>query len=159
MTRKSEAEPLTPGQFRLIGRIFALVGALLLSIGGWLLSDVYRFSASAHATKAVVVSVKRHRTSSDSGLRYTFFPTFRYTDAAGAERVAQVRIGSDGYNYPVGSEVPILFDPEDPEDVRVAEGSDIWMMGVIATILGVAFVGLGVVMTRSARAALRMEER
>ena len=54
---------------------------------------------------------------------------------------------------------PILFDPEDPEDVRVAEGSDIWMMGVIATILGVAFVGLGVVMTRSARAAQRMEER
>ncbi len=106
---------------KLVAIFAGLAGIATLALGLWLISQERAFEAGAVALEAQVVSVKADRSgSSENAL---FKPVFTFSDADGRAHTAPAAHSDEAYDFAVGERVPILFNPAQPETVRVNNGS------------------------------------
>jgi hypothetical protein len=132
-----------PGGWALIALVLA-VPLGFAGLGGWLLADTLRFAGVALPAEGVVIAIETER--GEDGTLYR--PTFRFSDADGHVHMAATRDSATAYDYAIGARVPVLYDPQDPADVRIEGFSGMYLLPVGFLVLGLlvftAFaVGLG----------------
>lgn len=129
---------------RTVRVIFTLIGLGLLVGGGILSFLAYDFTENALSADGRVVSVET--TYSDDGVSYR--PTIRYIDFRGRKQRGVTFMSSSSYNYPVGTEVAILYDIRDPESIRMDNWLATWGIGVIAIAASVVPLGIATIIAK-----------
>lgn len=139
-----------------VGGGFAGVGLVFFLIGFGLMRSGRRWRRRAERARATIVSLDAtgpvsRRTG--SGIRLggsispgvALFPTVTFTTADGREVRATSHFGSSPAPGRVGETVTVLYDPRDPQRVRIdnvrGRGT---CMGVLLMILGAVLAAIGV---------------
>ncbi len=104
----------------------------MMLAGGYLTKVAYTFNETAVEVLGTVISVEVNH-SDDST---TYKPTFRFLDVQGRKYTVQTYISSSSYDYNVGQKVSILYDPNDPSNIRINSWFSIWGMGLILFVIG-----------------------
>ena len=125
----------------LIGAIFALAGAAALTGGLWLAHDQWRFSRSAIQTWGTVVGQVELESDDDEPV---FAPLVEWRDEAGIQRRFRGQLGQNDPAYELGETVAMAYDPRNPDDARLTAFWPSWMRAIIATVLGAAFLPVGI---------------
>lgn len=126
--------------FRLVGGIFALVGAAMLATSLFLLVQRNQASRDDLRTEGVVHDLVPGR-DSDGGVTYTAI--VRFTDRQGQMHELVDGIASRPPRFARGERVPVLYDPQTPGRAVI---DDLWgrlgallivgPMGLLFTLLG-----------------------
>ncbi len=120
-----------------IAILTGVIGLMALALGLWQLGTERRFAAGALALEAEVVHVKAHQSNGT-----TFYtPTFAFTDASGIRQSAPSAQSDKDYGFAIGAQIPILFNPAQPEAVYVHNGSES-SMGVKILLVSVFFIAI-----------------
>ena len=131
---------------------FIFVGFSAFVAGLYFIYDTNEYLARAARVDAEVVEVEALRSTSGVGAekRTTIVhrPTFAFRDGLGRDVIASSRGTSSGHNFPIGSNVSIYYDRDDPTDIRIDETFFVWGFAAIFTGLGALFFGLGVLFLR-----------
>jgi len=122
---------------RVISIIFRIFGLVLLVVGAVLTFMTYDFLEHSISTTGTVRSIDKSYTD-DGGATYR--PTIRFLDNTGTKRGAETFISSTEYNYPIKSELDILYDERDPTSLRLDNWFETWGFGII--FLGASIVPL-----------------
>lgn len=83
------------------------------------------FELDALTATSEVLEVQEGETS-DGDAVYQL--TLRWTHENGTTHVTTPRVSASNYNVPVGTELDIKYDPDDPEDVRVETQDGPWYL-------------------------------
>lgn len=114
------------------------VAALVLTV---------KFVNSAVETTARVVHVQISYGDDST----TYKPTVQFRDTNGRTVEAESWMSSSSYDFNVGEKIPILYDPADPENIRLNYFFEKWGFGVILTGIG----GFMVLVGRMSRGRMR----
>ncbi len=114
------------------------VGLILLGIAFFLWTRRREFVASARAARATVV-----RLVSDS--EGAVAPVFKFTATNGDVIEKHDGMYSNPPQYEVGHVVDILYDPSHPQGARIAKTTSLYFAPILLTVLGVIFMGTGLV--------------
>lgn len=132
------------GRWHWGGPILALIGLCLLGVGLWFLADTWRFAQVARPAVGEVLSVERQVTEGrDAPRSVTDRPTLRYTAETGETHVATSRHAAQGPGYAVGQSVGLLYDPANPMDVRIGDGTTLWVAPGLLTLVGALLLVAG----------------
>jgi len=130
------------------------VAALVLSVRSVI------FVSVAVRTDAAVTNVECRESSSSTGGHTTYRPTFEFQDASGQQHKVQLGHSSSAYSYCVGEHVAILYDPKEPQRVRVASFQGTWGLTLMLLFLGMGCTCCGFLLSYVEKApAKRHEER
>ena len=72
----------------------------------------------------------------------TYRPTIRFTDYAGRKQRGQTFMSSSSYNFGIGSKVHILYNVENPENLRMDTWIATWGFGII--LIAASIVPFGI---------------
>lgn len=98
------------------------------------------FELDALTTTSEVLEVQEGETS-DGDAVYQL--TLRWTDQEGNTHVTVPRTRASYYNVPVGTELDIKYDPDDPNDVRVETQEGPWYFPRLILIGSLMSFGMG----------------
>jgi len=125
---------------KLVGPIFAIIGALFAGVGYWMAFDAVKFDQRAYEVTGEVVSIKElHSTDSDGRDSVTYKPTILYKSIDGRSYEAETHMSSSEYDYAVGAIVDIKYDPANPDEVRINSLISLYIFPAIFSILGTGF--------------------
>ena len=136
---------------RLFTAIFMLVGLGLMLVGGYAAMRTQEFLGDAASAEGTVVDLERSR-SSDST---TYRPVVRFTTADGRPVEMVSSVGSNPPSYSVGERVGVLYNPELPEDAKLAGFFSLWFLPLLFTGLGAVFASIGLGVSLSAKVKAR----
>ena len=120
----------------LIAGIYVLFGGLI----SWYQTS--KFFKRSEKTKAVVVSHQYQTSVNKEEETETSFPIFQYNNPkTGAEFRVQSNVSE---HLGVRQEIEIFFDPNDPENAKIADLFHTWMIPISVTFLGVFFSFIGI---------------
>lgn len=131
---------------RIVGIVFRIVGLIFLMVGAVLTYMTYDFMEYSVATTGTVISVSENY-SDDGGVTYR--PTIRFVDNTGSKRQAKTFISSSGYNFPIKSDVDILYDTRDPTSLRLDNWFETWGFGIIFLASGIVPLFIASIVGRS----------
>jgi hypothetical protein len=129
-----------------VPRVFVAVG-LGLVVGGavWAVLTI-RFVEKAERVTGTVVDISRERDSEGSVF---FHPVVRFTVD---QRTITFRSSSGSGNPPViGDSVDVLYDPDDPQDAKLAGFVDLWLGPLVLGGIGVVALTVALVALRRTR--------
>ena len=127
---------------KLIGFIFALIGAVQIIIGGFIMYLDLSFSQSAVKTQGTVVEIVE-RTGSKTGKQY--YPVIEFRCDMGQRYTFEGDGVSSQSEYQTGKPVPVLYDPKDPNDAKLEGGHELILMGSIFGGIGLVFGTIGAI--------------
>jgi len=123
---------------RFLSGFFTFTGFLFLLGGAMHFFDSAGFLFKAQRTVGEVTSVEKHYIKSgNDGPVFNYRPTVRYQVSTGQTYSTAVRRSSSDYDFDIGKRIDVLYDPENPEHVRI---KDFWATYVNS--IGIAFTGL-----------------
>jgi hypothetical protein len=133
-----EENTLTPEIAMVAGGVVLLIGGILLA-WGLRMARRQRRAAKTHArTTGTVLENKMTEGMENS----TFYcPIVEFTSASG-QKVRVQCLGNTQIVYPVGTSVPILYDPERPEQAGIVGEGSLGIVLVNAFAVGVTLLGL-----------------
>lgn len=133
----------------LAARLLIALGLGCLLLGGYLAWQTASFASTAMATTGTVVSYFEHE--EDGRTRHR--PRVRFTTANGDIFTVAGQMDYTSQRIPVGTRVPIQYQPAEPMKIRIATFFDNWLGASIAAGVGlVAMVG-GLLVRRSLKRA------
>jgi hypothetical protein len=149
-----DAVPTPPsGRKPRLPYVFACVIGLALAAGfafsAWMLaSDQLHMAAIGKITEGTITGYKEVRNTGRRGsyLSTTYHPTFRYRTEDGKTVEGTVLDSLERDEIKVGQVMRVMYDPAHPTDVRLASaveaglGTNIWMLGGAALLMGVGSV-------------------
>lgn len=120
----------------LIFILSSVCGMIFTAIGVPMLINTMRFVRTAVRVKARVVGYKQIEGAKPDGPGTFVYqhPQVEFEDQQGNKRCCTLSMGGDRQRYPEGSFVKVLFDPEDPCDVRIKSLSDLWKFPIMFTL-------------------------
>ncbi|HIP24481.1 MAG TPA: DUF3592 domain-containing protein [Rhodobacteraceae bacterium] len=132
---------------RIIPVLVVLFGLVFATVGGGLTYFSYTFSQTAISTSGVVtdIEVNWSSNSSSSSSSPTYKPTISFFDKSGTEQSAQTFLSSSSYNYPIGTKLRILYNPENPSSLRIDSWFALWGFGLIFLMTGLLIMLGGVI--------------
>lgn len=99
---------------------------------------------SSHRTTGEVTEIRALTSSNPTGgVSHVYIATFRFIDHEGNPRSAKTADASSLYDFAEGDEVPLLFDPADPEHVTVAIPRSVWSWPALAWGVAILVLLLG----------------
>jgi len=98
-----------------------------------------RFLSRAMRATGVVQSLKAERMERST----VYFPVIRFTTAAGVTVTAKSKT-SRSSGYPIGKALPVLYDPNHPENLEIDAFWSRWLIVIGATFLAVIALGIGI---------------
>ncbi len=122
-----------------------LMGIGLFGAGAWNLKSNYDFAHHAVAAVGTVISVDSFR---DSKNTEKFRPTFSLIDPSGAQITTRTSLYAPGYDYAVGEQVDILYNPDDPGEMRIDSWLYQWGVWIVMLIVGTSGLVFSVVILR-----------
>jgi hypothetical protein len=142
--------------FKLVGAIFTVAGAILVSVAGWTGNQQYTILKTWPTVEAEVTKseVKTGRDSEGTTMygtqlefRYTVNNMEFTTPASSSYRSSSyTEMKRKANRYAPGTRHPIRYDPSNPDDVRFDAGYNFgfFFLPVLLGGLGVVFAGLGI---------------
>lgn len=133
---------------RIIALLVVLFGLIFAATGGGLTFYAYTFSKTAIPTSGVVVDMEVSWSSSGSSSNSsspTYKPTISFFDQNGTAQRAQTFLSSSGYNYPMGTKLNILYNPDKPSSLRIDSWFAVWGFGLIFLVIGVFIMAGGAI--------------
>lgn len=122
-----------------MGFIFLAAGVGMGVICLVTLARTRRFLAQAHETPAQVVgNHSRHHNR-----KHTYYPVLRYQTQEGTSHEVVSPVGSNPPRYREGEQVTILYNPANPQQVRINNFLNLWLMPLLFGVLGGAFLLVG----------------
>lgn len=155
--------PATSQSVGWIGTLFAAIGLLLGSIGGWLLTQDTVLDWPTIDAEAVGGTIISGRTSSSrnssSRPTYDIQVTFRY-EIDGTSYKSQTASGSSSGSreaatrrleaYAPGTRHAIHYRPDDPNIIRFEVSRfDVFLLPLVLLFMGVVFTGVGLLVSRA----------
>jgi hypothetical protein len=137
---------------RILLKIFATASAVagsvfcVLSIG-FAIYTLYFIQHASHADGTVIALTQR---VDDEDRSVT--PTFAFKTPAGVSITTKSNTSSNP-GFSLGDEVPVLFDPTDPQNAKIATNGQLWLMPIIFGIISVLFTPIGIFLLRTPRIA------
>jgi hypothetical protein len=128
----------------LIGVIFLAVGAIQLGLGVFFLVRTRRFLRTAVDTTGTIVDLVES-SGSEGGTAYSAVVEFGAAD--GRTIRWKESMSSNPSVGRKGDQLPMKYDPADPNNARVAKATRMWFMPGLFGGLGLLFLGLGVALT------------
>lgn len=127
-----------------MGWAFCGVGALMIGIAGALARRPMRLVRSGGSAEGTVVGNEESVATGGRGAPRTYHhPIVAFATAKG-EKVRFASGVGRRTALPKGSAVRVVFDPERPEDAEIASFARLWLMPVVAAILGLPFLAAGI---------------
>lgn len=128
---------------------FGLVFELL---GAWFAWDAVQFSSRSETAIAEVLEVSRTvRSSGERSQAETFTPTLRYRIPGGELITSKPRVSSGDYDFKVGAEIAVMYDFENPTDVRIGGIWSLWTFPVVFFIAGSLMTGIALLVRKMMR--------
>ncbi len=138
-------------------RILDLAARLLLALGvgclllaGYLAWRTLSFSGDAIPATGEVVSYREIR----DGDSTRYVPRIRFTTVTGEIVTVGGQLAGTSQRFPIGAQVPMIYDPREPMHARVALFTDNWLGPCIATVIGFVGIAGGLLVRRSVRREL-----
>lgn len=122
-------------------RVFAGIGLLLLVIGTYVYSREQAFITGATRTEGRIVRMQESH--DDDGTTYR--PVFEFTDARGQTYTGVSRVGTSHPSRKIGDAVPVLYDPANPDEARIASYFQLHIGSFVLSLLALVFGGVGFV--------------
>ena len=138
--------------FRIVGlaaRLLMALGLGCLLLGGYLAWQTMSFASNAVSATGEVVGY--HETREDGEPRYR--PRVRFTTPDGSIHTVAGQMIYTGKRYPVGAELPVLFQDGTPGQARIDTFFDNWLGATVAGVIGVLSL-LGGMFVRRSRATV-----
>ena len=134
-----------------IGRIMAisfLVGGAAMGAGGIAIFNHMRTFA-ATATTCIGKLVAYETLKSDAGdlterRAANHYPVVEFSDSNGTRRRFTASTGSNQKPYKLGAEVPVVYDPKDPDGADIESKLYQWMIPALVVGLGAASLAIGI---------------
>ena len=121
----------------LLGIFLLIPGLILLAIGVFLVMRTCRFLRTAVETTSTIVEL---RVGPDINM-YQAVVEFKTHEGQ------TIRWSQNGFHKPalgdVGDEIPMKYNPKNPNQARIARFVSMWFVGGILSILGLACGGIG----------------
>lgn len=134
----------------MIGIVFAVVGVVLLAIGVKIYLSTKKFLATAVGAQGTVIEmVERTRRDREGDVSTMWAPKVRF-EVAGKPIEFESSIGASPPRYKEGQTIDVKYDPQDPNNAKVASGSSYWTGPIILGGLGVIFTIVGLAMAIAA---------
>ena len=133
--------------FRLLGALFAVMGAGLAGFGILATRQARRFTRVAQRAPGRVVGHKADDYAVRPGdVNLLIHPIVEYRAGDGRPVSFEHPVGRTSAAFSVGEEVTVMYDPAHPENARIETGWGASLAPVLFTLFGVVFgaVGLGV---------------
>jgi Protein of unknown function (DUF3592) len=134
----------TGGTLLLVGLIFLAVGAVQLGLGIFFFVRTRRFLRRAVETTGTIVDLIES-SGSEGGTVYQAVVEFQTADGR-AIRWQESMASNPPAGQP-GEQIPIKYDPANPNKARIAKTFRLWFLSGLFGLLGLLFLGLGVVLT------------
>ncbi|MGO1975242.1 MAG: DUF3592 domain-containing protein [Propionibacteriaceae bacterium] len=129
---------------------FSIVAVLLLLAGAVVLVFSIRFASASETTLGTVVEVSARQDCRTRDNRrecsVVYRPTITYTTAAGAEVTFTSNSATSDWNFPIGTEVNVRYDPANPQGARMDGWFSTWGAPTIVGGLGVLFAVVAVIL-------------
>jgi len=124
----------------LVFNIFLGVGIVMLTITLAILFSVKKFNDSAVKTSGTVIDLIAKGGSKST----TYSPVVTYNDKAGVKHRYVSNVSSSPAGYNIGDQVEIYYNPNDPDDAKIAGWREYFgalITGLFALVFGL--IGLG----------------
>ncbi|RME65820.1 MAG: DUF3592 domain-containing protein [Nitrospirae bacterium] len=109
--------PLTRAQ-----RFFVIVvGLVFIGAAIYGYRDTFSFAENLKETQGIVVGVQKERRSDAKGTWYTTYRPVVEFETGGKKYRFLATVSSPGYRNAEGRAVRVLYDPENPQNARLAE--------------------------------------
>ena len=124
----------------LIPAIFILIGVALFFLSGHLTAKSIHLKNNGFHTNGRVIDVQKKRTKdSDGNYTTSYIATIQYHASTGVRYETQ----KNG-NYPVGSELKLIYDPQNPKHVERFSFAGLWAAPIMTMVFSVIFGGIGI---------------
>jgi hypothetical protein len=130
--------------FKLFGVIFTLAGIGLLIGACFSYNESRKFVEHSVEATGVVKDLIASTSSSSSGTSTIYHPLVSFKTAKGEIVEFKNNIGSNPPSYKRGEEVPVRYDPNNPQDASIDSFVSLWFYVMILGGMGAIFSGLGV---------------
>lgn len=118
-------------------------GVVMVAAGLFLYVQAWRFVRTAvHAEGTVTGLVEK----AGKEKKTLYYPVCKFQDSQGAEHEIQSDIPrEDTTKWAAGTEVPVLYQPDDPRKAKLDDFGDVWGLAFETCFIGAFFAGLGLV--------------
>jgi len=133
------SQPLSKTGLLFVGLIFTVIGLVMLVIGlFWLKVTGERLTRMIDGT-GTVVEVLQRRTGDD----INYYPRIEFQTQTGETFQFESNTGGSSTSYRVGDQVPILYNPQMPQDATINSWYEIWFPPIAVTILSLSGLAPG----------------
>ena len=139
------------GILDLAARLVLALGIGCLLLAAWLAWNTLTFAREAVQVTGEVVSYFESR--DDGEVKYR--PRVRFRTDDGSIYTVSGQLSSGTQRFPIGTQVPMLYQPPKPGEARIATFTDNWLGACIAALVGVVGVAGGMLLRRSIRRELK----
>mgnify|MGYP000524115541 CR=1 FL=1 len=130
---------------KVVGPIFALVGLLAIAMAMYLGLQRWNFLERALPVEGTVIE---YYASTDSD-GTTYYPVVEFKSPESGRAVTfRHDVGSSHPSYSRGALVPVLYDPDNNYEAIIDEDLWNWFGTILISVLGFAFLGMGITMIR-----------
>ena len=140
MTRAKKNENLT---LIVGGAVFTLGGAAVAVVGVFMLFSTVGIGVNGASAEGTITDIEiSTNTDSDGDTTTGRYPIVRFR--ANDEQIYTFRSGSSDEDVAVGDKVRVLYNANNPGDARINTFWDLWGLGLVVFLIGLAFAGAGV---------------
>lgn len=125
---------------RIIGVLFILFSILPFGICAYCYTSTSNFLKKAEKTQGTVLDVVERKTSDGK----SYYPVYSFVDVYGTRHKIYSKSGSYPPEYEIGDSIPIFYDPENPEKIKMDSFASLWVGSIIAGVLGLIPFLMGV---------------
>jgi len=136
-----EPKPMPKSMALMIGLTFAVIGLVALVIGIlWIRSTKERLKTMINHTGTVVEKVRVER----PGETANFYPVVEFKTQTGEVFRFEGKTSGTEYEYKIGEQVEILYDPQDPQGAMINSWKELWFPSIAMMIIGGGMLVLGI---------------
>ena len=130
---------------KMVGPIFAVVGIVIIGLSVYFGLQRWNFLERALSAEGTVIEY--HASTDSDGTTYYPVVQFKAPDS-GTAITFRHDVGSSNQSYNRGALVPVLYDPDNIYEAIIDEGLWNWFGPILLSVLGFAFSGMGITLTR-----------
>jgi hypothetical protein len=109
-----------------LAQMLLLLSMLIIGIGLWEASRTAVYLVRAETTIGQVIAVRPYLTKDPA--KPGTISQIAYVTRSGQEVTFESIYTSGGAGYHVGTEVPVIYDPDNPTDARINELYNLWFL-------------------------------
>jgi hypothetical protein len=125
---------------RILGLLSVLPIIALLFVAIYLYHSAKGFMGRAVSCQGKVVEMRSTQNSQNGTTTTEYAPVYTFTDSAGVTHRGESDTYSNPPSYSVGDPIALLYDPNNPQDVRINSFWSLWLGTFLSFALTIPFI-------------------